>query len=157
MSIWRVEWNGKDWKNPSPLGNEINTVQQEKEEWPSSNENFIFTNDGANFLYTTMLRGAKTIEIYQTVIKGNSFSTPVKIDSIFKNENLWKSSAVISPDGNYLLFNSYGAVQDFHLMESIFSSEENLEKILKQTVLGTFIMWKPNTCTLKHCSTIKSF
>lgn len=113
MSIWKVEWNGKNWKNPRPLGNEINAVQQEKEEWPSSNESFIFTKDGANFLYTTMLRGTKTMEIYQTAIQENSFNTPVRIDSIFRNESLWKSSAVISPDGNFLLFNSYGAAEGF--------------------------------------------
>lgn len=109
MSIWKVKWNGKDWKNPTPLGNEINAVQQEKEEWPSSNESFIFTNNGTNFLYTTMLRGKKTIEIYQTAIKGKSFTMPVKISGIFKNEKLWKSSAIISPDENYLLFSSYEA------------------------------------------------
>lgn len=109
MNIWLVEWNNINWSNPKPLHKNINAVQIEKEEWPSSNENFIFSLDNLNFIYTTMLRGEKVIEIYTTTKKGNEFSQPKKISGLFKNEKSWKYSAVYSPDGQYLLFNSYEA------------------------------------------------
>ena len=109
MNIWQVEWNNKKWSEPKPLNKNINAVQIEKEEWPSSNENFIFSLDNVNFIYTTMLRGTKVIEVYKTTKKGDEFSQTQKISGLIKNERSWKYSAVYSPDGRYLLFNSYEA------------------------------------------------
>jgi Tol biopolymer transport system component len=109
MNIWQVELNNNKWSNPKPLNKNINAVQIEKEEWPSSNENFIFSLDNKNFIYTTMHRGDKVIEVYQTTKEGDQFSQPQKISGLFKNEKSWKYSAVYSPDGQYLLFNSYEA------------------------------------------------
>lgn len=109
MNIWQVEWRKSEWGNPEPLNENINAVQEEKEEWPSSNENFIFSLDNKNFIYTTMLRGEKVIEIYKTQKKGNEFSKPEKITGLFQNGKSWKNSAVLTPDGQYLLFNSYEA------------------------------------------------
>ncbi len=109
MNIWQVEWINNKWNEPKPLNETVNAVQIEKEEWPSSNENFIFSLDNINFIYTTMLRGDKVIEVYQTTKKGDKFSQPKKISGLFKNEKSWKYSAVLSPDGQYLLFNSFEA------------------------------------------------
>lgn len=109
MNIWQVEWKKKEWRNLKPLKPNIDAVQTEKEEWPSSNENFLFSLDNKNFIYTTMLRGDKVIEVYKTTRKGNEFTQPEKITGLFKNEKSWKYSAVFSPDGQYLLFNSYEA------------------------------------------------
>ncbi|HCY90099.1 MAG TPA: hypothetical protein DHV17_07560 [Chitinophagaceae bacterium] len=109
MNIWQAEWTDKEWSKPEPLSENINAVQSENEDWPSSNENFIFSLDNVNFIYSTMLRGSKTIEIYKTVKTGNGFSQPEKISGLFRNDKSWKYSAVLSPDGQYLLFNSYEA------------------------------------------------
>jgi hypothetical protein len=109
MNIWQVEKIGEGWGDPIPLHPNINALQEEKESWPSSNENFIFTLDTINFIYTTMLRGEKVIEVFKTTKQGNEFSSPEKIIGLFENGNSWKYSAVISPDGKYLLFNSYEA------------------------------------------------
>ena len=109
MNIWQVEWNKNKWSKPKPLSENINAVQIEKEEWPSSNENFIFSLDNTNFIYTTMLRGDKVIEVYSTTKQGDEFTQPQKITGLFNKEKYWKYSAVLSPDGQYLLFNSYEA------------------------------------------------
>ncbi len=109
MNIWQVEWNKNKWSEPKPLRENINAVQIEKEEWPSSNENFIFSLDNINFIFTTMLRGDKVIEVYSTTKQGDEFTQPQKVTGFFKNEKSWKYSAVLSPDGQYLLFNSYEA------------------------------------------------
>jgi Tol biopolymer transport system component len=109
MNIWKVDWTNDKWGEPRPLNESINAVQEEKEEWPSSNENFIFSLDNKNFIYTTMLRGDKVIEVFTTTKNGNEFSKPVKITGLLQNEKSWKYSAVLSPDGQYLLFNSYEA------------------------------------------------
>ena len=109
MNIWQVAYNLKKWGTPAPLSQSINTIQEPNEQWPSSNENFIFSLDDINFIFCTMLRGTNAVDVYKTVKKGNNFSTPEKITGLFENEKSWKYSAVVSPDGNYLLFNSYEA------------------------------------------------
>lgn len=107
MNIWKTEWNGNKWSEPSPLSEMINKVQIEKEEWPSSNQNSIYTNDGINFYFATMARGTKTIEMYKTKQVRGEFSKPNKIAGLFENDKYWKSTPIISPDGNYLVFNAY--------------------------------------------------
>ncbi len=108
MNIWKTDLNSGKWSEPTPLSETINKVQIEKEEWPSSTENSIFTNDGFNYYFATMLRGTKSIEIYQTKLLNNEFSQPAKINGLFEEDKYWKSTPTFSPDGNYMFFNSYG-------------------------------------------------
>jgi hypothetical protein len=108
MNIWQTNWVDGKWSEPTPLPETINKVQIEKEEWPSSTENSIFTNDGVNYFFATMLRGSKSIEIYQTKFINNKFTNPEKVNGLFDDDKYWKSTPVISPDGNYMIFNSYG-------------------------------------------------
>lgn len=141
MNIWQVEWSDNKWGNPKPLNQNINAVQVEKEEWPSSNENFIFSLDNVNFIYTTMLRGDKVIQVYKTTRKGEEFSQPEKITGLFKNEKSWKYSAVISPDGQYLLFNSYEA-DDGVGGEDIFISKKTSNGWTKAKSIGNLVNTK---------------
>jgi Tol biopolymer transport system component len=108
MNIWQTNWSDGKWSEPIPLSETINKVQIEKEEWPSSTENSIFTSDGINYYYATMLRGSKMIEMYQTKSENNEFAQPVKVNGLFDDDKYWKSTPVISPDGKYMVFNSYG-------------------------------------------------
>ena len=107
MNIWKSNWVHGKWSEPMPLSETINKVQIEKEEWPSSTETGIFTNDGMNYYFATMLRGTKTIEIYKTQLIEDKFSEPVKISGLFDDDKYWKSNPIISSDGNYLIFNAY--------------------------------------------------
>ena len=107
MNIWKTNWVKGKWSEPMPLSETINKIQIEKEEWPSSNETGIFTKDGINYHFATMLRGTKTIEIYNTQLVNDKFSEPVKMNGLFDNDKYWKSTPIISPDGNYLVFNAY--------------------------------------------------
>ena len=108
MNIWKTDWKNGKWSEPTPLNEIINQVQIEKEEWPSSNQSSIFTNDGSNFYFATMVRGTKTIEMFQTKQIKGVFTQPIKIDNLFKDDKYWKSTPIISPDGKYLIFNAYG-------------------------------------------------
>ncbi len=108
MNIWKTVWKNGKWSEPTPLNEIINQVQIEKEEWPSSNQNSIFTNDGLNFYFATMVRGTKTIEIYQIKKEKKGFTIPNKVIGLFENDKYWKSTPIISPDGKYLIFNAYG-------------------------------------------------
>ena len=107
MNIWKTDWKNGKWSEPTPLNDTINQVQVEKEEWPSSNQNSIFTNDGLNFYFATMIRGTETIEMFQTKQIKGAFTQPKKIDNLFKDDKYWKSTPIISPDGKYLIFNAY--------------------------------------------------
>ncbi len=109
MNIWMMEKKGNGWSEPEPLPEPINEVQIEKEEWPSSNNNFLFTNNNKTFYFTTMKRGTKTIKLYETEFNGKDFSDPKTIEGIWDDEKYWVYSAVISPNGKYLVFNSFDA------------------------------------------------
>ncbi len=108
MNVWQTNWVDGKWSNPVALSETINKVQIDKEEWPSSTENSIFTNDGINYFFATMLRGTKAIQMYQTRLVNREFMQPVKVSGLFEDDKYWKSTPVISPDGNYMIFNSYG-------------------------------------------------
>lgn len=108
MNIWQTNWINGNWSEPTPLNETINKVQIDKEEWPSSIENSIFTNDGINHFFATMQRGTKSIEIYQTKLQNDKFAQPVRLTGLFENDKYWKSAPTISTDGNYMVFNSYG-------------------------------------------------
>lgn len=109
MNIWMMKNTNSGWTQPEPLPFPINDVQIEAEEWPSSNNNFLFAIDNETFYFTTMVRGEKAIKLYQTNYKNGEFSIPVEIKGLFDDEKYWVYSAVVSPDGQYLVFNSYGA------------------------------------------------
>ena len=109
MNIWMMKKTGEGWSNPKPLPFPINDVQIEGEEWPSSNNNFLFPLDDETFYYTTMVRGSDAIKLYEITYKEGVFSSPVEINGIFEDPKYWVYSAVVSPDGEYLIFNSYGA------------------------------------------------
>ncbi len=109
MNIWMMKNTNSGWTEPEPLPFPINEVQIEDEEWPSSNNNFLFAIDNETFYFTTMVRGEKAVKLYQTNYKNGEFSAPVEIKGLFDDEKYWVYSAVVSPDGKYLVFNSYGA------------------------------------------------
>ena len=109
MNIWMMEKTNQGWSNAKPLPEPINFVQIENEEWPSSNNNFLFTNDNQNYYFTTMMRGRKSIQLYETKFDGKVFSEPKVVNGIWDDEKYWVYSAVISPDGKYLIFNSFDA------------------------------------------------
>ncbi len=108
MNIWQTDWVDGKWSEPVALSETINKVQIDKEEWPSSTENSIFTNNGIDYFFATMLRGSKAIEIYQSNLVNNEFTQPVKVSDLFDDDKYWKSTPFISADGKYMVFNAYG-------------------------------------------------
>ncbi|CAN5357905.1 hypothetical protein BH09BAC3_BH09BAC3_09700 [soil metagenome] len=141
MNIWKMKKNENGWSDPKPLSQPINEVQEEGEEWPSSNNNFLFTNDNETFYFTTMKRGTKSIKLYETKFDGKDFSVPKVIDGLFDNEKYVVYSAVISPDGNYLVFNSFG-VPSGAGGEDIFVSKKTENGWSKAKSIGTLVNTK---------------
>lgn len=141
MNIWVMEKTTQGWSPPKPLPSPINEVQIEGEEWPSSNNNFFFTNDNKTFYFTTMMRGSKSVKLYQTIFDGTSYSKPKAIEGIFDDEKYWIYSAVISPDHTYLVFNSYGAPGGSG-GEDIFVSKKTADGWSKAKPIGTLVNTK---------------
>jgi Tol biopolymer transport system component len=108
MNIWMMKRTNNGWSNPEPLPYPINDVQIEGEEWPSSNSNLIYPLDNETFYYSTMVRGTNSIQLFETSLKDGKFSKPIKINGLFDDTKYWIYSPVVSPDGNYLVFNSFG-------------------------------------------------
>lgn len=138
MNIWMMEKTDNGWSKPKPLSEPINAVQIENEEWPSSNNNFFFTNDNETFYFTTMMRGTKSIKLYETKFDGKTFSSPKAINGIFDDGKFWIYSAVISPNGKYLVFNSYDA-QGGKGGEDIFVSKKTENGWSKAKPIGQLI------------------
>jgi Tol biopolymer transport system component len=138
MNIWMMKKSKDGWSNPEPLPFPINDVQIEGEKWPSSNNNFLFALDNETFYFTTMVRESNAIKLYQTTFVNGEFSTPTEITGIFDNEQFWVYSAVVSPDGNYLVFNSYGAPGGAG-GEDIFVSKRNGNAWSKAQPIGSKI------------------
>ncbi len=113
MNVWTMKRTGDTWSDPKPLPEPINFVQEEGENWPSSNNNFLFTLDGETHYFTTMMRGAKAIDVHTTKWQDGQFTKPVLIEGLFENDNLWKYSASLSRDGKFLVFNSYDVPGSF--------------------------------------------
>ena len=109
MNIWMMKKQNDGWSAPEPLPFPINDVQIEGEEWPSSNNNFFFPVNNETFYYTTMARGTKAIKLYETKYNHGAFSEPIEITGFFDDDKYWIYSPVVSPDGNYLVFNSHSA------------------------------------------------
>lgn len=109
MNIWMMKRMGNDWSEPKPLPFPINDVQIKGEEWPSSHNNFLFPIDNETFYFTTMIRGTKAVKLYETKYINEEFTKPIEISGFFDDAKYWIYSAVVSPDGKYLVFNSFGA------------------------------------------------
>ncbi|WP_188369044.1 PD40 domain-containing protein [Muriicola marianensis] len=107
MNVWKVEKTPEGWSEPEPLPDPVNKVQIEGENWPSSVNNYFFTLDGITFYYTTMERGSAGIDVYKTTKEDKGFSLPERIEGLFENDSLWKYSASLSPDGEFMVFNVY--------------------------------------------------
>ena len=108
MNVWVMRRQATGWDTPVPLPPPINEVQREGEQWPVANNNLFHPIGDGQFIYTTQASGAEAIELYQVAYDGEQFSTPTKITGLFADEAQSVYSAVVSPDGRYLVFNSYG-------------------------------------------------
>lgn len=109
VNVWRTELQADgNWGTPQPLPEPINDVQRAGEQWPLENANSVFSIDGKTFYYTVQKRGRTTIELYRFERNGDQFGTPQRIDGLFADSTRSVYNASLSPDGNYLVFNSYG-------------------------------------------------
>ena len=141
MNVWMMKKQSDGWSKPEPLPFPINDVQQQGEEWPSSNNNFFFAVDDETYLFTTMVRGNEAIKLYETKYKNDRFSEPKEIKGIWDDEKFWVYSAVVSPNGKYLIFNSYGA-PDGAGGEDIFVSKRVDDSWSKAKAIGSKINTK---------------
>lgn len=137
MNIWRVRIEKGRWGIPKPLDTTINKIQRKNETWPSSNESFINQADHHIFFYATMKYGDSLIHIYRAKESDSTFISE-KIVGLFDNDNYWKSSPVISPDGKYLFFNAYGTPSGFG-GEDIYVSRATPSGFSKAINLGNLI------------------
>ena len=138
MNIWVVDKTEQGWGEPAPLPEIINAVQEEGENWPSSNANFFFSPDGLSFYFTSMYRGDPGIELYKTRFQNGEFSQPAKISGLFDKPEIWKYNPAVTPDGQYLLFNSYG-LADGYGGEDIYVSRKTKSGWSKAVNLGPLV------------------
>lgn len=108
INVWMMKKTTTGWGKPTPLLYPINDVQKEGEEWPICNSNLFYSIDNETYYYATMMRGNKSAMLYEIKYDGNIFSEPKLVSGLFDDEKYWVNNAVISPDGEYLIFNSFG-------------------------------------------------
>lgn len=147
-NIWKVEWTGNGWDSPIPLSDKINKIQSEGEEFPSSNEGLIHSNDGENFYFSTQKRGTKGIDIYKTQLRNGDFTEPEKITGEANSETLWEYNAILSPNGSYMFFNTYNSPNGFG-KEDILVSKKTENGWSKPVNLDSLINTKANESSPK--------
>ena len=109
MNVWRMEWTADGWSDPVPLPAPLNLVQAEGENWPVAQNNLMSTIDGETYIFGTMNPGAPGIQAYTTTFDGSEYSEPEVIEGLFEDPSTWIYSPILSPDGQYLFFNTYEA------------------------------------------------
>ncbi len=147
-NIWKVERTKDGWSSPVPLSSKINKIQVEGEEFPSSNEGLIHSNDGENFYFSTQRSGTKGVDVYKTQLRNGDFTEPEKITGEVNSEMLWESNAILSPDGSYMFFNTYNSPNGFG-KEDILVSKKTENGWSKPVNLGKLINTKDNESSPK--------
>ena len=109
MNVWRMQQTADGWSDPVPLPAPLNLVQADGENWPVAQNNLMWTIDGETYIFGTMNPGAPGIQAYTTTFDGTEYSEPQLIEGLFEDPSTWIYSPVLSPDGQYLFFNTYEA------------------------------------------------
>ncbi len=103
FDIWSVARVGSGWGEPKNMGTIINTEADEF--YPS------ITKSG-NLYYTAAYKGGPGREdIYVSTFSNNTYQQPVALDTAV-NTKLYEFNAFVSPDEDYILFTSYGRMDD---------------------------------------------
>lgn len=138
MNVWKASKSDAGWSAPVPLAEAINKIQPENEEFPTASESLSSTIDGITFYYGTKKVGAKGIDLYRTQLRHGEFSESEKLTGEINSDAVWESSPSLSPDGNYLFFNIYGANGGFG-KEDIYVSRKTPDGWSKPRNLGPLI------------------
>ncbi len=157
MNVWKTtRINGK-WSEPEVLPENINAVQIEGEEWPSSNLSHFVTADEKTFYTGTLERGEKGIDIYKTIYDGKNYSNLEKLSNRINKEDKWEYAPVVSPDGNYLFTQIYNRDDGFG-GDDIFVSKKDVNGNWQYSVnLGNLINTEMNECPASMSSDGKYF
>ncbi|MDC7993549.1 hypothetical protein [Altibacter sp. HG106] len=145
-NVWMTKKSDEGWSSPSPLSPTINYVQAEGEQWPVSNENHFHTVDGETFYLCTQRPGTEGIDLYQTTKTESGFSEPQPLAATINTEKYWEYAPKLSPDGNYLFFQSYGR-PDTQGGDDIYVSKRGADGQWQQAQpLGAMINTGQNEC-----------
>jgi len=157
MNVWKTEYRDGKWSQPEALPQNINAVQIENEEWPSSNLSHFVTADGKTFYTGTQVRDTNGIDIYKTILEDGSYSTLEKLPNTINREDKWEYAPVISPDGQYLFTQIYNR-EDGLGGDDIFVSKMNENgQWLPSINLGSLINTDMNECPAAMTSDGKYF
>lgn len=108
MNIWYMDKSPQGWSVPKPVGSGINFVQRPGERWPQHYEAGPVTDPAGNLYYWTQSPMGNDGDIFMApLLSDGTFGTPATLGSP-PNHAGFDSSPVVSPDGNYLFFASYG-------------------------------------------------
>ncbi|MAT89520.1 MAG: hypothetical protein CMC35_02405 [Flavobacteriaceae bacterium] len=145
-NVWMNTKSNEGWSTPTPLSPTINYVQAEGEQWPVSNENHFHTVDGETFYLCTQRPGTAGIDLYQTTKTTSGFTEPQKLPATINTEKYWEYAPKLSPDGNYLFFQSYGR-PDTQGGDDIYVSKRGVDGQWQQALpLGPMINTGQNEC-----------
>ncbi len=112
MNVWvtRRATIGAPWSEPEPLPPSFNLVQAAGETWPVANASRIFSLDDETFYASTQMPGDSASRLYTYRRDADDLLVEQqRVDGLFEDPRYSVSGATLSPDGQYLFFNSYGA------------------------------------------------
>ncbi|MBK8388630.1 MAG: PD40 domain-containing protein [Saprospiraceae bacterium] len=103
FDIWYVEKADGIWKNPINLGAPINTAADEF--YPS------ITKSGNIYFTSAYNNSVSKEDIFVSTFANGKYKTPMALDSAL-NSKLYEFNAFVSSDEDYIIFTSYGRVDD---------------------------------------------
>lgn len=103
FDIWCVEKKDNNWSRPKNLGEPVNT---------STDEFYPSITISGNLYFTASYKNAVGKEdIYLSVFENGKYMTPVPLDTAV-NSITYEFNAFVSPDEQFIIFTSYGRIDD---------------------------------------------
>ena len=146
MNVWKTKLTNGKWSTPELLPENINAIQIEGEEWPSSNLSHFVTADGKTFYTGTQVRGSKGLDIYETTFDGINYSNLKKLAPTVNKNDKWEYAPIISPDGNYLFTQVYNRDDGLGGDDIFVSKKDANGNWLSSVNLGNLINTNMNEC-----------
>lgn len=116
FDIWYVEKKNGQWVNPLNVGRPVNTSADEFYPSVTSNGNLYFTASYKN--------GIGKEDIFLARWTGQAYAEPVCLDSTV-NTQFYEFNAFVSPDEKYILFSSFGRMNDTGRGDIYISRKDN--------------------------------
>ncbi|PPK84048.1 MORN repeat protein [Neolewinella xylanilytica] len=112
MNLWRVRRSNGNYETATPVSGPLNRTRKDNDPWPYAYEAGPHLGaEGSLYYWSALARGGSADLLRSDPDPAGNFGPPVALTAV--NTPAAESGPALSPDGNYLLFSSYGRTDGF--------------------------------------------